>query len=291
MRIGFIGLGGMGKGMAGNLIKAGHEVLVWNRSQEPVQELVGQGAKAASEPADAFDAEVVVSMLADDASTRAVILESGALDNARAGVIHLSMATLSVAFVSELIEHHAKVGVEYISAPVFGRTDVAVAGNLNIVVAGPQAAVSKVQPLLDVMGQTTWPLGEDPLRANIVKIAGNFMLASAIETMGEASALTKSYGVEPADLLNILTNTLFAAPAYKNYGAMIAEQRFEPAAFKLTLGLKDVGLALSAGQAKNVPLPFGSVLRDNLLEAVAQGEGHLDWSALGGRALKRSGQA
>ena len=291
MRIGFIGLGGMGKGMAGNLIKAGHEVLVWNRSQQAVQEMVSQGAKAASEPADAFDAEVVVSMLADDASTRAVILDSGALDRARAGAIHLSMATLSVAFVAELIERHAKAGVDYISAPVFGRTDVAVAGKLNIVVAGPQAAVDKVQPLLDAMGQTTWPLGEDPLRANIVKIAGNFMLASAIETMGEASALTKSYGVEPADLLNILTNTLFAAPAYKNYGAMIAEQRFEPAAFKLTLGLKDVGLALSAGQAKNVPLPFGSVLRDNLLEAVAQGEGHLDWSALGCRALKRSGQA
>ncbi|TWI57517.1 3-hydroxyisobutyrate dehydrogenase-like beta-hydroxyacid dehydrogenase [Pseudomonas duriflava] len=291
MRVGFIGLGAMGKGMASNLLKAGHEVCVWNRSKEPVEAMVAQGATAAQEPREAFEADVLVSMLADDAVTRAVVLDSGALEAARPGLIHLSMATLSVAFVTEMMERHVQAGVQFISAPVFGRTDVAEAGKLNIVVAGPQAAVDTVQPLLDAMGQTSWPLGEDPLRATIVKISGNFMLASAIETMGEAAALSKSYGVEPADLLNILTNTLFAAPAYKNYGAMIAEQRFEPAAFKLTLGLKDVGLALSAGQAKHVPLPFGSVLRDNLLEAVAQGEGHLDWSALGGRALKRSGQA
>ncbi len=141
------------------------------------------------------------------------------------------------------------------------------------------------------MGQAVWPLGDDPRRAHVVKIAGNFMLASAIETMGEAAALAQGYGVEAGELLNVMTNTLFAAPAYRNYGAMIAERRFEPAAFKLTLGLKDVRLALAAGEARQVPLPFASVLRDNLLEAVAQGEGDKDWSALGGRAFKRAGQA
>ncbi|MBB3103050.1 3-hydroxyisobutyrate dehydrogenase-like beta-hydroxyacid dehydrogenase [Azomonas macrocytogenes] len=291
MRIGFIGLGGMGSGMAANLLKAGHEVRVWNRSREAVERLLAQGAVPLDEPHQAFAADVTISMLADDVATRAVLLDSGALAAAQPGAIHLSMATLSAAFVGELVEHHRQAGVDYIAAPVFGRTDMAAAGKLNIVVAGPPAAIAKVQPLLDAMGQKTWPLGEEPVRANVVKIAGNFMLASAIEAMGEASALVQGYGVEAGDMLEILTNTLFAAPAYKGYGAMIAERRFEPAAFKLTLGLKDVGLALSAGQARNVPLPFASVLRDNLLEAVAQGEGDLDWAALGGRAMKRAGQA
>lgn len=291
MRVGFIGLGAMGEGMAANLVRAGHELMVWNRSRAPVDRLIGLGARAAEEPAEALDAEVLVSMLADDAVTRTVLLDSGALASARPGLIHLSMATLSVAFVDELLARHVEVGVSYIAAPVFGRADVAAAGKLNILAAGPEEEIDRVRPLLEVMGQAIWPLGSDPRRAHVVKIAGNFMLASAIETMGEAAALAQGYGVEAGELLNIMTSTLFAAPAYKNYGAMIAERRFEPAAFKLTLGLKDVRLALAAGEARQVPLPFASVLRDNLLEAVAQGEGDKDWSALGGRAFKRAGQA
>ncbi len=291
MRVGFLGLGGMGRGMAANLLAAGHELIVWNRSPEPAHALARQGAEVAPSPAAALEADVLVSMLADDASTRAVLLDGGALAAARPGLIHLSMATLSIAFVEELLVRHAQARVQYVAAPVFGRTDVAAAGKLNILAAGPQAAIERVRPLLDAMGQAVWPLGDDPRRAHVVKIAGNFMLASAIETMGEAAALAQGYGVEAGELLNVMTNTLFAAPAYRNYGAMIAERRFEPAAFKLTLGLKDVRLALAAGEARQVPLPFASVLRDNLLEAVAQGEGDKDWSALGGRAFKRAGQA
>lgn len=291
MKIGFLGLGGMGAGMAANLIRGGHQVHLWNRSPVALEPLLALGGLAATDPLAAFDADVVISMLADDTATRAVLLDSGALDSARPGLIHLSMATLSVALVGELAERHRQRDLAFIAAPVFGRTDVAAAGKLNILAAGPAEAIAEVQPLLDLMGQKTWPLGDDPLSAAAVKIAGNFMIASAIEAMGEASALAKGFGVEPAQLLDIMGSTLFNAPVYRNYGALIAEQRYEPAAFRLVLGLKDVGLALAAGQSCHVPLPFASVLRDNLLEAVAQGDGERDWAALAQVAMRRSGQA
>lgn len=290
MKIGFLGLGGMGAAMAANLIKAGHQVIVWNRSPAAAEPLVELGAIAAVNPAQAFDVELVISMLADDPSTRAVLLDSGALASAKAGLVHLSMATLSTAFVAELVELHREQGVEFVAAPVFGRTDVAAAGKLNILVAGPEAAIAKAQPVLDVLGQKTWLLGDDPLRAAVVKIAGNFMIASAIEAMGESAALVKTFGVAPGEFMEIMGNTLFNAPVYRNYGALIAEQRFDPAAFRLVLGLKDVGLALSAGHEQRVPLPFASILRDNLLEAIAHGDGELDWSALSQVALRKSGQ-
>ncbi|UVE42894.1 NAD(P)-dependent oxidoreductase [Pseudomonas chlororaphis] len=291
MNIGFLGLGGMGAAMASNLLKAGYQVSVWNRSADSLKPLLEQGASAALDPVDALRNDVVISMLADDAATRSVLLDSGALASANPGLIHIGMATLSVGMTSELVALHRERGLTYIAAPVFGRTDVARAGNLNILAAGPAEAIARVQPLLDAMGQKTWLLGEDPLSAAVVKIAGNFMIASAIETMGESAALVKSHGVEPSQFIEIMTSTLFNAPVYRNYGPQIAEQRFSPAAFRLVLGLKDVGLALEAGQSRHVPLPFASVLRDSLLEAVARGDGELDWTALARIPLLRSGQA
>ncbi|RON99743.1 oxidoreductase [Pseudomonas moraviensis] len=290
MRIGFIGLGSMGKGMAANLLKAGHEVRVWNRSHPAVEQLVSQGATAAGDPGEAFDAEVVISMLADDAVTRSVLIDSGALASSKPGLIHLSMATLSVEFIKELAALHDSVGAQLIAAPVFGRNDLAEAGKLNIAVGGPATALARVQPLLDVMGQKTWPMGEDPVNAAILKIATNMMLISAIEATGEAMALTQSYGVGNSDFVEFITNTLFAAPAYKVYGPKIAARETEGAGFTLRLGLKDVGLALKAGEPNHVPLPVASVLRDNLLDAVALGEGESDLAALGVRAIRRSGQ-
>jgi 3-hydroxyisobutyrate dehydrogenase-like beta-hydroxyacid dehydrogenase len=290
MRIGFIGLGSMGKGMAANLLKAGHEVRVWNRSQPAIEQLVRQGATAAGDPAEAFDADAVISMLADDAVTRSVLIDSGALASSKPGLIHLSMATLSVEFIKELAALHDSVGAQLIAAPVFGRNDLAEAGKLNIAVGGPATAIARVQPLLDVMGQKTWPMGDDPVNAAILKIATNMMLISAIEATGEAMALTQSYGVGNGDFVEFITNTLFAAPAYKVYGPKIAERETEGAGFTLRLGLKDVGLALKAGEPNHVPLPVASVLRDNLLDAVALGEGESDLAALGVRAIRRSGQ-
>jgi 3-hydroxyisobutyrate dehydrogenase-like beta-hydroxyacid dehydrogenase len=289
MDVGFIGLGGMGKAMAANLVKAGHRVCVWNRSPAAVKELVTLGAEAAATPRDLARSEVVITMLADDAAIRAIVLEGGLLEAAAPGLIHVNMATVSVAFAQELAALHRQRGVAYVAAPVFGRVEVAAAGKLNILAAGDKAALARVEPLFAVLGQKVWPLGEAPERANVVKIAGNFMLASAIETMGEAGALVGGYGVSTAELLDILTNTLFAAPAYKTYGALIAEERYEPAGFKLTLGLKDVRLALAAGEAAHVPLPFASVLRDNFLEAIDSGDAERDWAALARVARRRAG--
>jgi 3-hydroxyisobutyrate dehydrogenase-like beta-hydroxyacid dehydrogenase len=185
---------------------------------------------------------------------------------------------------------HRRHGVRYVAAPVFGRPDAAAAGQLNIVAAGDAAAIELVEPLLGVIGQRTWRVGSEPAQANAVKIAGNFMIAAAIEAMAEAVVMTEAYGVQAAELMNVLTNTLFAAPVYKNYGAMIVERRYEPAAFRLTLGLKDMRLALAAAEAARTTMPFASLLRDHLLEAVAQGDGDRDWAALAEVARRRAGQ-
>jgi 3-hydroxyisobutyrate dehydrogenase-like beta-hydroxyacid dehydrogenase len=289
MEIGFIGLGHMGKAIAANLIRAGHSVRVWNRSPEPMSELVAKGARAAAKPTEVVSADLLMTMLAHDQAVRDVMFDRGVLAAAQPGLIHLNLATVSVAFAAELANAHQERGVSYIAAPVFGRPEVAAEGKLNIVVAGDAAAIAKAQPALAAIGQKTWPVGERPERANAVKVAGNFMLASAIEAMGEAVALTRAHGVAAAQFLDILTNTLFAAPAYKGYGAMIAAEKYQPAGFPMPLALKDIRLALSAAEAHNVPMPFASVLRDNLLEAIATGGGDQDWSGLAQLAARRAG--
>jgi 3-hydroxyisobutyrate dehydrogenase-like beta-hydroxyacid dehydrogenase len=280
----------MGAGMAGNLLKAGHRVRVWNRSPEPVVALEARGAVAAASPADAFDAGVVFSMLADDASVRAVILDSGVLSATREGVVHVNCATISVALGRQLAEAHAAAGLSYLSAPVFGRPDAAANALLHIIVAGDSVVIDRMQPLFDVLGQKTWRVGDEASRANVVKIAGNFMLVSAIEAMGEASALVEGHDVSAGTFLEIMSSTLFASPVYKGYGAVIAERRYEPAGFALTLGLKDVRLALEAGAETSVPLPIASLARDNLLDAIAHGDGKKDWAALADVSRRRAGR-
>jgi 3-hydroxyisobutyrate dehydrogenase-like beta-hydroxyacid dehydrogenase len=287
MKVGFIGLGAMGSAMASNLVAAGHAVTVWNRSAKACEPLASLGAKVASTPDRAAQGDVLCSMLANDQAVRAVILDSGLLDAMDRGTVHLNHATISVALAQELMAEHERRGLGYVAAPVFGRPDMA-AAKLNILVAGKPALVEQVRPLLEAMGSKVWPLGEAPERANVAKIAGNFMLASAIESMAEATALTRAYGVSAADFLEVMTSTLFAAPAYQGYGRLIAEQRFKPAGFPLPLGFKDVGLAQAAAEAARVPLPFAGVLRDSLLEALAAGDEELDWSALSLVAARRA---
>ncbi len=275
--------------MAANLIEAGHRLRVWNRSRSKAEELARKGAEAVAEPRETFR-EVLISMLADDTAVRDVILGSGMLDRAPRGGIHVSMATISVALTEELTEEHRRRGLYYIAAPVFGRPEAAAARQLNIVAAGDGTALDRVQPLLDVMGQRTWRLGEEPREASAAKLAGNFLIAAAIECMGEAVVMAERYGVRPAALLEILGNTLFAAPVYRNYGALIADRRYEPAGFRLELGLKDVRLALAAGESARTPLPVASLLRDHLLEAIAQGDGERDWAALAEVARRHAGE-
>jgi len=291
MKIAFLGLGTMGFPMAANLLKAGHSVHAWNRSPEPRARLAALGATAAASPAEAVaDADVLISMLADDDATRAAVVGSQALLKLKPGAIHVNMATVSVNLAVELAELHRQHGIGYIAAPVLGRVNVAEAGKLNIMAAGDAAALDKVQPLFDVLGQKTWPFGDRPEQANAAKLAVNFMIASAIGTMSEAAALVQGHGVDKTGFLELATSTVFAAPVYQGYGGAIAQERFEPAGFKLSLGLKDVRLALEAAEQVSVPLPLASVLRDTHIESLAHGDGDKDWAALSRTSLRRSGQ-
>jgi 3-hydroxyisobutyrate dehydrogenase-like beta-hydroxyacid dehydrogenase len=289
MEIGFIGLGKMGSAIASHLLSAGHKVRVWNRSADPIRQLVAKGAQAASKPTDAARADFLLTMLANDEATRSVVIDQGVLESASAGLIHINLSTVSVALARELAELHRKRNVGYIAAPVFGRPDVAAAGKLNVVVAGDPATIARAQPVLSAIGQKTWPVGDQAERANAVKVAGNFMIASAIETMGEAVALTRAHGVSAADFLDIMTNTLFDSRAYKVYAPMIAAERYQPAGFENKLALKDIRLALAAADAHSVPMPFASVLRDNLMEAIATGGENDDWGSLAKLAARRAG--
>lgn len=291
MSIGFIGLGAMGRHMAANLLRSNQPVHVWNRNPAPVQALAEQGAKAAASAAECGIADVVFTMLSDDQATRSVVVDGGVLDAMAPGSIHVSMATVSVAFAREMAELHVARGVGYVAAPVLGRVDVAAAGKLNILAGGSDELIARVQPLLDLIGQKTWRFGEAPEQANAVKLACNLTLACAIEAMGEGAALAGSHGVQAASFIDLVTSTLFAgSPVYKGYGAMIAEERYSPAGFKLSLGQKDVRLAVEAGRDKGLPLAFGDALQAVLKEAVDHGDADLDLAALARNAARRGGR-
>ena len=287
MDIGFIGLGGMGSAMASRLVAAGHRVLVWNRSQAAVETLRSEGAQPVATPAEAFQADVVLTMLASDEVIEEVIVAPGLLEVARPGLVHLVTATISVDYAKKLEKLHAEARVAYIGAPVLGRPDVAAKGELNILAAGATDAIARVKPVLDAIGKATWVVGSEPHLANVAKLAANFVLVSAIEAMSEAFAFCERQNVAPETIAEILTGTLFAAPAYKTYSAAILERKFE-AGFKLALGLKDVRLMLAASEKAGAPLPFASVVRDNLVDAVAHGEGDKDWAAISRVALRRA---
>jgi len=282
MRVGFIGLGGMGLPMAENLLRAGHELLAYNRTRSRAEGLSGLGARIAASPREAAArAEVLITMLADDAAVESVILGGdGALSALGPGAIHLGMSTISPALSHRLAGEHEAHGHIYVAAPVFGRPEAAGAAKLWIVAAGPPEAMERCRPLFEAMGQGVEIVGADPPAANIVKIAGNFLLASAIEAMGEAFALVRKYDLDPARFLDIVNGRLLRSPIYENYGTLIATERFEPAGFKLKHGLKDVRLALEAGGDVTVPLPLASLMRDHYLAALARGWGEVDWAAL-----------
>lgn len=289
MDIGFIGLGQMGKAIATNLLRGGHRLWVWNRSPAPARELAGLGAQLAADPAGALRHEVLMTMLADDEALRSVALEGQVLAHAARGLIWVNLATVSVAFAREAAQRCREHGIAYVAAPVFGRPEVAEAGKLNVVAAGEATVLKRLEPLFSLIAARVWPLGEAPERANAVKLAGNFMIASALETMGEAAALAQAHGVAAGDFLDILCNTLFASPVYQGYGRLIAQKRYEPAGFTLTLGFKDVRLAQQAAEAARVPMPFAGVLRDHFLEALATGRAERDWSALAELSLRHAG--
>jgi len=291
MKVGFIGLGHMGTGMAASLLRAGHEVTVYNRTPGKAQGLVAQGARAAAGVADACGGDAVVTMLADDGAVEgAVFGEKGVIGSLGKGAIHVSMSTISVALSERLSEAHANAGQRFVAAPVFGRPEMAAAAKLFIVAAGAPDAIDACLPLFEAMGPKTFPIGNQPKAANLVKLSGNFLSASVIEALGEALALVGKAGVDRRRYLDLLTSTLFTAPVYRTYGGLIAEGRFEPPGFAAPLGHKDIRLTLAAAETLRVPMPFAAVLHDRFLTLLAHGGETLDWSAIGQLAAKDAGQ-
>jgi 3-hydroxyisobutyrate dehydrogenase-like beta-hydroxyacid dehydrogenase len=290
MRIGFIGLGNMGSGMAANLLAAGHQVIAYNRSQDKVDALAARGAVPARSVAEACAADVVFSMLANDEAVEAVAFgDGGILQSLDSAGLHVSSSTISVALCERLTAAHADAGQGFVAAPVFGRPDAAQAAKLFVVAAGPAPCVEKVSPAFDVIGQRTFVVSDQPKAASLVKLSGNFLIAAVVETLGEALALVAKAGVDKHEYLEILTSTLFGAPVYKTYGGLIVDQRFQPPGFAVPLGQKDIRLVLAAAEELNVPLPIASLLRDRFLTLLANGGADLDWSAVGALAAWEAG--
>jgi 3-hydroxyisobutyrate dehydrogenase-like beta-hydroxyacid dehydrogenase len=291
MKVGFIGLGQMGSGMAARLLEAGHDVTVYNRTRAKTAPLRETGASVAETPADASkNAEAVFTMLADDHAVEIVTFgEEGILGALPHGAVHISSSTLGVDFTRRLAAAHADAGQRFLAAPVFGRPDVAAAGQLFVVAGGEGETVASVQPLLDAIGKRTFVMSDRPDAAALVKLSGNFLIASMIESVGEAMALVDRGGVDRRAYLDLLTSTLFDAPVYRGYGQLIADRKYEPAGFAAPLGQKDIRLALAAAEELRVPMPVASLLRDRLLRLVANGGERLDWSAIGDFATTDSG--
>jgi 3-hydroxyisobutyrate dehydrogenase-like beta-hydroxyacid dehydrogenase len=278
MKVGFIGLGQMGGAMATNLLNAGHELVVWNRSPDKADALVEAGARRATSPRDAAEAEVVMTMLADDPAVEAAVYGEGGILGSPA--LHVSHSTISVALADRLAGDHADRG-GFISAPVFGRPVAAEAAKLFVVAAGLAEHVDRCEPLFVAMGQRVFRVGTRPSAANLVKLSGNFMIMSAVEAMAEAMTLAEKGGVDRATLLEVLTGTLFGAPVYKTYGDILVEDRFRPAGFAAPLGLKDMNLVDAAATASRVPMPVLGVVRDHLRAAIAQDGEDIDWAGVG----------
>ena len=289
MHLGVVGLGKMGLGIARSLLRSGQSVIVWNRSPAPAEILVREGALRAADIAEVFQAEAVVTMLSTDASIRETILESDVLRQARPDVLHMVCSTISVGFAEELERLHHKHHLACVSSPVLGRPDVAEAGELNVLAAGDPAAVDRAIPVLELFAKKVWRMGDKAAMANVAKLAANFVLACAIESMAEACALARRNGLDANALIELFAGTLFAAPAYKGYGPVVARQTFEPAGFLLRHGLKDIRQAMELGESSGAPLPFASVLRDNFIDAIAHGDADKDWSAVSAVAMRRAG--
>jgi 3-hydroxyisobutyrate dehydrogenase-like beta-hydroxyacid dehydrogenase len=291
MKVGFIGLGRMGAAMAGNLIKAGHEVTVYNRSPEKARALAANGAKVASNVSEASRGDAVMTMLSNDEAVETLVLgREGVLASLRPSALHVSSSTISVALSQRLSQQHAQQGQRYVAAPVFGRPDAAAAAELVVVAGGDKTSVEAARPLLEAIARKVFVVGEAPQAANLVKLSGNFLNASVIESLGEAFALIGKGGIDRQRYLEILAS-LFNVPAYNIYGALIASGRFEPAGFAAPLGQKDIRLLLAAADTLGVPMPVAGLLRDRFMTLLAHGGERLDWSAIGGLPAQDAGLA
>ena len=280
MQVGFVGLGNMGQPIARNLLRAGHNVLAYNRTRSRAEALSEDGARVAETLTEACAPGVVLTMLSDDhALEECVFHEGGILDSLAPGGLHISLSTISVKLSEHLAMKHAEWGQRYIAAPVFGRPPAAASAQLLVVAAGPAEDIDQARPLLEPIGRKLFVLGKEPSMANAMKLSGNFVIASMLESLGESFALARKHGIEANQALEILS-ALFQSPVYDTYGRILVEERFEPAGFKMVLGLKDVRLVLAAADAAGVPMPLASLLHDQLISGVARGLGEIDWSGV-----------
>jgi 3-hydroxyisobutyrate dehydrogenase-like beta-hydroxyacid dehydrogenase len=280
----------MGRGMAQNLIQAGNVVTVWNRTAGRADDLQKLGARVAASPAEAARTGIVLTMLADDAALQSVVFgESGILKALPAGGLHISASTISVALSTRLTAAHAAAKQSYVAAPVFGRPEAAAAKKLFVVAAGAAGDLARSRPIFDAIGQRTFIAGNEPHAANTIKVLGNFLIATTIESFGEAFALARKSGIAPEKFLEVLTGTIFTAPIHSGYGGIIAREAYEPAGFAAALGLKDVRLALQAGDAAGVPLPIASLVHDRFLSAIGHGYAEKDWSVIAKLAAEDAG--
>lgn len=289
MDIGFLGMGTMGRPMARNLARAGHDLKVWNRSPGKAESVVECGATEVEFVTDAVHLPVVFSALADDRAFADAVLGAPSLQAAQPGSVHVNLATVSPGMAAEAESVLGEKRIRYVAAPVFGRAEVAEAGALTVLAAGESSAVDVVAPLLETIGRRTWRIGDDPKQANVVKILGNYLIATAIQSMAEATTVAEKVGGSPELLMEIMNDSLFPGGVYGGYGKMIAQRHYEPAGFRLPLGLKDVRLALSQAHDASVGLPFGSVLEDLFLDALAHGQADQDWSAITEATRRRAG--
>jgi 3-hydroxyisobutyrate dehydrogenase-like beta-hydroxyacid dehydrogenase len=289
--IGFIGLGNMGEPMAANLLNAGYKVRIYNRTAAKAASLVQKGAELVASPAEVgVKGGIVLTMLADDHAVEEICTGSPSfLDELGSGGIHISCSTVLPATARKMGEFHAERGIHYLGTPVFGRPEAAAAKKLWVCVSGNAAAKKRAEPVLAAIGQATFDFGTDPGGANVVKLCGNFLIASAIESLGEALTLAEKNGLSPADVADLFGKTLFSCPVYQGYGKIIAAKKYEPAAFRLVLGLKDVNHVLETAEESAVPMPIASLLHDRLLSEVAKGHGDRDWSSMAAGMAESAG--
>ena len=291
MRIGFIGLGRMGQGMASRLLGGGHDLLVYNRTSGKTAELAKAGARVATSISEVCrDRDAVISMVADDAALEGVTLGPGGVrEHLPKGAVYCSMGTHSAGVIQAVDAALKANGQAFVAAPVLGRPDAAAAGQLVIVSAGPADALKRLAPAFSVIGRKTMEAASAPEAAIAIKLANNFVLGCAVETMAEAFAMVRKYGVQPQVFYDVMTEGLFAAPAYKVYGKLIVDSSYDRPGFTVKLGLKDIKLALAAAELVGVPLPSGSVVRDRLVGALGHNEGDKDWAVLGREAARSCG--
>jgi 3-hydroxyisobutyrate dehydrogenase-like beta-hydroxyacid dehydrogenase len=290
MKLAFIGLGNMGTPMARNLIRAGHEVRVYNRTQAKAEALASEGARVADSPGAACrDAEVVMTMLADDRAVEEVVFgDHGILGGLKNGCVHVAHSTISTSLARRLSTEHGHRGQDYLSAPVFGRPEAAETKKLVVVAAGHGAIVDRSRPLFDAIGRAAFVVGSEPWQANAIKICGNFMIMSMLESFAEAFATLRKSNVAPQTFVDVI-NTLFQSPVYGNYGRIMASEEFEPAGFALRLGLKDARLALQMADESAAPMPAASLIHDHFLDALAHGQGDMDWSSIARVVARNAG--